>query len=52
LAYVKTSPEKGLLNKKHGQVRIFGYSDSGYTSDKMDRKFITGYCTFVRENLM
>ena len=30
LAYIKSSPEKGLLYKKHGNIRILGYSDSGY----------------------
>jgi len=37
LAYIKSSPEKGLLYKKHEHVRIFDYSDSEYASDKGDR---------------
>jgi len=41
-----------LLYKKHGHVRIFGYSDSGYVGDKGDRKFTTGYCTFVGGNMV
>ena len=45
-------PGKGLLYKKHGHVRIFGYSDSGYAGDKGDRKSTTGYCTFVGGNLV
>jgi len=28
LAYIKSSPGKGLLYKKHGRIRIFSYSDS------------------------
>ena len=51
-AYIKSSPGKGWLYKKHGHVRIFGYSDSGYASDKGDRKSTTGYCTFVGGNLV
>ena len=35
------------MYKKHEHVHIFGYSDSSYTGDKGDRKFTTGYCTFV-----
>ena len=37
LAYIKSSPQKALLYKKHGHIRIFGYSDLGYASDKGDR---------------
>ena len=52
LAYVKSSLEEGLLYKKHEHVHIFGYSESGYTVDKGDRKSTTSYCIFVRENLV
>ena len=52
LPYIKSSPEKDLLYKKYGHVRIFGYSDSGYTGDKGNRKSTTGYCTFVGGNLV
>ena len=34
LAYIKSSTGKGLLYKKHGHVRIFGYSDSRYAGNK------------------
>jgi len=46
------APGKGLLYKKHRYVHIFGYSDSGYASDKGNRKSTTAYCTFVRGNLV
>ena len=38
------------MYRKHGLVRISGYSDSGYAGDR-DKKYITGYCTFVGGNL-
>jgi len=38
------------MYKKHGQVRMFDYSDSGYAGDK--RESITGYCTIVGGNLV
>ena len=41
-----------MLYKKHKHVHIFGYSDSGYADDKVDRKYTIGYCTFVGENLL
>ena len=49
LVYIKNSPEKGLLYKKHEHVCIFGYSESGYVGDKGDGKSTTSYCTFFRE---
>ena len=52
LAYIKSSPGKGLLYKKHEYIRILGYFDSGYVGDKGDRKFTAGYCTFVGGNLV
>jgi len=50
LAYIKSSPRKDLLYKKHEHVRIFSYSDSGYAGDKGDKKSTTGYCIFVGGN--
>ena len=52
LTYVKSSPKKGLLYKKHEHLRISRYSDSGYAGDKRNRKSTTGYCTFAGRNLM
>jgi len=52
LAYVKNSPEKGLLYKKHGYIRISGYSNFGYVGDIGDRKSTTGYYTFIEGNLV
>jgi len=48
----KNSPGKGLLYKKNGHVRTFGYSDSGYASVKGHRKSITEYYTFIGGNLV
>jgi len=36
MAYVKNSPGKGLLYKKHKHVRISRYSDSAYAGDKKE----------------
>ena len=52
LAYIKSYPGKGLVYKKHGHVRISGYSDSRYAGDREDRKSTTEYCTFIGENLV
>jgi len=52
LAYVNNFSGKGLLYRKYGHVRIFGYSDSDYAGDKGDRKSTTGYYTFVEGNFV
>jgi len=52
LAYIKSCPGKGLVYRKHGHVHIFGYSDSGYAGHREDKKYITGYYTFVGGNLV
>ena len=40
------------MYRKHGHVHISGYFDSCYASDRGDRNSTTGYCTFVRGNLV
>ena len=42
LAYIKSCQGKDFVYRKHGYVRIFGYSDSGYTGDRGDMKSTTG----------
>ncbi|KAL0298830.1 UNVERIFIED_CONTAM: Retrovirus-related Pol polyprotein from transposon RE2 [Sesamum radiatum] len=52
LKYIKTSPGKGLLFKRHGYVKIEAYSDADYAGSKDDRKSTSGYCTYVGGNLV
>jgi len=52
LTYIKSYLGKGLVYRKHGHVHISGYSDSRYVSDRGDKKSTTGYCTFIRGNLV
>jgi len=52
LTYIKSCPGKGLVYRKHGHIRISGYSDSKYAGDREDRKSTTIYCTFVEGNLV
>jgi len=40
------------LYKKYEHIRIFGYSDSDYDSNKGNKKSNTRYYTFVGENLV
>ena len=51
LRYLKSSPERGLMFKKHGHLNIEGYSDADWTGSS-DRKSTSGYFTFVGGNLV
>ena len=52
LSYLKNALSKGLHYRDHGHLEVTGYSDLGYARDRGDRKFISGYCTFVGGNLV
>ena len=52
LAYLKSSPGKGILFSKHGHLDIDGYTDSDFARSKLDRKSTLGYVSFVRGNLV
>lgn len=47
LTYIKGSPRKGLLYKKHRHLRIEAFSNCNYAGDKRDRKSTYDYCTYV-----
>jgi len=52
LTYIKESPSKGLLYKKHGHLRIEAFPNYNYAGDKRDKKSISIYCTYVEGNLI
>ncbi|KAL0419489.1 UNVERIFIED_CONTAM: Retrovirus-related Pol polyprotein from transposon RE2 [Sesamum radiatum] len=52
LKYIKASPGKELLFKRHGHVKIEVYSDADYAGSKDDRKSTSGYYTYVGGNLV
>ena len=52
LAYVKGAPGKGLIYRKFDHLQIEAYSDSGYASDRGDRKSTFGFYTYVGGNLV
>ncbi|KAL0303604.1 UNVERIFIED_CONTAM: Retrovirus-related Pol polyprotein from transposon RE2 [Sesamum radiatum] len=52
LKYIKASPGKGLLFKRHGHVEIEVCSHADYAGSKDDRKSTFGYCTYVGGNLV
>jgi transposase InsO family protein len=52
LAYLKSSPGKGILFSRHGHLDIVGYTDSDFAGSKLDRKSTSGYLSFVGGNLV
>ena len=52
LAYLKSSPGKGIMFSKHGHLDIMGYTDSDFAGSKLDRKSTSGYVSFVGGNLV
>ena len=52
LAYLESSPGKGILFSKHGHLDIGRYTDSNFAGSKSDRKSTSGYVSFVGGNLV
>ena len=52
LAYLKSSPSKGILFSKHGHLEIEGYTDFDFAGSKLDRKSTSRYVSFVGGNLV
>ncbi|CAN1152027.1 Retrovirus-related Pol polyprotein from transposon TNT 1-94, partial [Linum perenne] len=52
LRYLKMSPGKGLLFRKHHQRHITVYTDASWAGELTERRSTTGYCTYVWGNLV
>ena len=52
LRYLKGSPGRGIQFKKHGHLKISGYTDADWAGNVTDRKSMAGYFTFVGGNLV
>ena len=48
LAYIKDTPGRGLVYKRHGHLEVEAYSNSGYRVDRGDRKSTSRYCTYKK----
>ena len=51
LSYLKSSPVRGLIFKKHNHLNVEGYSDADWP-ESSDRKLTSVYFTFVGGNLV
>ena len=52
LCYLKESPGRGILYKKHTHTRIECFSDADWTRSKEDMRSTSGYCVFFEGNLI
>jgi len=52
LRYLKCTIGRGILMQNHDHTQILGYTDVDWAGNNLDRKFTTGYCIFVGENLV
>ena len=52
LKHLKGAPERGLLYKNHGHLRVQGFTDADWAGSPLDRRSTTGYCVFVGGNLV
>ena len=52
LAYLKSSPCKGILFSKHGHLNNEGYTNFDFARTKLDRKSTSRYISFIGGNLV
>ena len=52
LRYLKGTPGRGLLFKKSASQDIQLFTDADWASSPVDRRSISGYCTFLWGNLV
>ena len=52
LRYLKSRPGKGLMFKSNDHVSVEAYCDTNWASCLDDRRSTSGYCAFVRGNLV
>jgi len=50
--YLKGALGKGILFKRNGNVNLEVYIDVEYVRSIVDRRSITGYCTFLDGNVV
>jgi len=52
LRYLKSTTGKGILYKKHENLKLECYTDADYAGDITDRRSTSGYCTLLGGNLV
>ena len=52
LRYIKGTPGQGVLYENKGHTQIVGYSDADWAGSPTYRNSTSGYCVFIRGNLI
>lgn len=52
LRYLKLSPGKGILFSEHNHLQLEAFIDADWAGSMNDRRYNSGYCTFVGGNLL
>ena len=52
LCYLKGAPRRGILYCNHGHNRLECFTDADWVGSKEDKRSTSGYCVFVRGNLI
>jgi hypothetical protein len=52
LRYFKSFSGRGILFKKSNHLNLIGYTDANWAENLTDKKFTSGYFTFVSGNLI
>ena len=52
LRYLKSTPGRGVLVKRNGSLTLEAYTDADWAGSVIDRRFTSGYYTFLGGNLV
>ncbi|RVW20204.1 Retrovirus-related Pol polyprotein from transposon RE1 [Vitis vinifera] len=52
LRYIKSTPGQGVLYENRGHTQVVGYTDADWAGSPTDRRSTSGYCVFIRGNLI
>ncbi|RVW72915.1 Retrovirus-related Pol polyprotein from transposon RE2 [Vitis vinifera] len=52
LRFIKSTPGQGVLYENRGHTQVVGYTDADWVGSPTDRCSTSGYCVFIRGNLI
>ena len=52
LCYLKGAPRRGILYNNHRHIRLECFMNADWARSKEDRRSTSGYCVFIRGNLV
>ncbi|RVW61826.1 Retrovirus-related Pol polyprotein from transposon RE2 [Vitis vinifera] len=52
LRFIKNTPGQGVLYENRSHTQVVGYTDADWVGSPTDRRSTSGYCVFIRGNLI